>query len=160
MWFKISCLFSFIFVVSHNVESNDQRIVGGMYAEEGLFPFVVSIAIGQKNEHTCGGSIVDSKWILTAAHCLPAETQADLLWVTVGTSDLDDGGVTYSVDMFIVHPDADVPKRRSDLGLLKIRGEIEFNKNVQPVKLYEGDSTLEGRLAIIPGWGRTGVSAI
>lgn len=45
------------------------RIVGGYTAEEGQFPYMASLRLPQ-NFHTCGGSILDEYWILTAAHCV------------------------------------------------------------------------------------------
>lgn len=44
------------------------RIIGGIEAEAGEFPWLVSIQAG--NEHFCGGAIIDEWWIVTAAHCL------------------------------------------------------------------------------------------
>ena len=48
------------------------RIVGGIKAEMGEFPWQVSWQ--RKNyagsySHSCGGSILNENWILTAAHC-------------------------------------------------------------------------------------------
>lgn len=45
----------------------DERIVGGYDAENGEFPYQVSL---QTKKHFCGGSILNEKWILTAAHCV------------------------------------------------------------------------------------------
>ncbi|XP_023375424.1 serine protease 55 [Pteropus vampyrus] len=47
------------------------RIIGGIEAEVGEFPWLVSIQAG--NEHFCGGTIIDEWWIVTAAHCLSHE---------------------------------------------------------------------------------------
>lgn len=44
------------------------RIVGGDDASPGQFPYQISLRI--KDSHTCGGSIIDNEWILTAAHCV------------------------------------------------------------------------------------------
>lgn len=44
------------------------RIVGGGDAESGQFPYQISLR--NRNSHTCGGSILNEKWILTAAHCV------------------------------------------------------------------------------------------
>ncbi|KAF7658844.1 hypothetical protein LDENG_00006750 [Lucifuga dentata] len=43
------------------------RVMGGLQAENGAWPWMVSL---QRYEyHLCGGSIISSYWILTAAHC-------------------------------------------------------------------------------------------
>lgn len=47
----------------------DKRIVGGEDAKDGEFPFIVSIQDNART-HTCGGSLLDSTTVLTAAHCI------------------------------------------------------------------------------------------
>ena len=44
------------------------RIIGGKNAEQGKWPFVVSII--SKKQVFCGGTIISDHSILTAAHCL------------------------------------------------------------------------------------------
>jgi secreted trypsin-like serine protease len=48
-------------------------IIGGELAAEGEFPFIVSVQVDvliNTFRHTCGGTILSDKYVLTAAHCL------------------------------------------------------------------------------------------
>jgi len=57
-------------------ETNVPAIVGGVPAVAGDFPFIVSL---QKNgAHFCGGSLLDSTTVLTAAHCADGQTTTGL----------------------------------------------------------------------------------
>jgi secreted trypsin-like serine protease len=52
-------------VVSDN--SIDTRIIGGEPATLGQIPWQASLRIN--NKHTCGGSILTDRWVISAAHC-------------------------------------------------------------------------------------------
>lgn len=65
MWVKLS-IFAILLVGAFALPGG--RIVGGHDAEPGQFPYQISLR--NRNSHTCGGSIIDEKWILTAAHCV------------------------------------------------------------------------------------------
>jgi trypsin len=46
------------------------KIVGGELADEGEFPYIVSL----QGPSLCGGSLLDARTIITAAHCFDPET--------------------------------------------------------------------------------------
>ena len=50
-------------------------IVGGNYSKLGEFPYMALLGyqIDDKILYTCGGSVINSKYVLTAAHCHSCE---------------------------------------------------------------------------------------
>lgn len=55
------------------------RIVGGLNAEVGEWPWQVSLHF-LTNGHVCGASIISERWLLSAAHCFVTNSK---LWVTL-----------------------------------------------------------------------------
>lgn len=62
-----------------------------MYKILGEFPWLVSIQlkIREKYQHNCGGAIINSKWVLTAAHCV-YDISKELLLIVAGEYQLNE----------------------------------------------------------------------
>ncbi|XP_061398819.1 transmembrane protease serine 2-like [Musca vetustissima] len=129
------------------------RVVGGHDAVPKQFPYQISLR--RDHSHTCGGSIIDKKWILTAAHCVVIEGitpyPAERFTVRAGTINRIAGGIIINVKKVIVHPGYEV---YNDLALLELEEELEYSETIQPVELAD-EEVPAGEEVVISGWGLT-----
>jgi len=78
-------------------------IVNGTAATPGQFPFMASVQDGSGFAF-CGGSVIATTWVLTAAHCVPDADASDL-YVVTGKTDLGAaGGQRIKVSKVYVNP--------------------------------------------------------
>lgn len=57
------------------LQANDNRIVGGTVAELDEFPWMALLQYkkGRKIEPACAGTLINNRYVLTAAHCADAD---------------------------------------------------------------------------------------
>lgn len=130
-------------------------MLGGEDAELGQIPYQVSLR-SPTNLHFCGGSIINERWILTAAHCTIKRTPS-VVNVVVDTIYLS-SGVVYETISIINHPDYDAVEISSDVSVVQTAIPIIFSNTVKSITIGSeyvyGD--VEGRVS---GWGLTSVSS-
>ncbi|XP_075873042.1 transmembrane protease serine 3 isoform X2 [Nelusetta ayraudi] len=131
------------------------RIVGGNASGPGQFPWQVSLHFS--SEHLCGGSIISSRWILTAAHCVYGFADPAMWAVHVGvTEQPSNGAKSLAVERIVFH-DRYRPKGLDyDVALMKLKTTLEFNGLVEPICLpNHGEEFADGTMCWISGWGAT-----
>ena len=147
------------------IRSINAKITGGSNAVISDFPWQVYYISGN---FRCGGSIINGKWIVTAAHCTKNSTGGPVLasdmFIRVGINNPSNAleGKTYPIDSVIVNEGFDSQTLLNDIALLRLKDTINF-VNATPIKLVTTDDVAAG--AIVPGvmswvtgWGYTHVS--
>ncbi|GLV32206.1 uncharacterized protein CBL_11837 [Carabus blaptoides fortunei] len=132
----------------------DSRIVGGVNATFGEIPYIISLR--GLNRHLCGGSILNEKYVLTAAHCVARwANQSELFSVQYGILELTQFEPNVlPVKKITVHENfVDDGQLPNDIAIVEIDGTFTFGPNVKPVKLPTPFENVEDSDALLAGWG-------
>lgn len=136
-------------------------IVGGAIAPINFHPYLAGIVIdllGQTRTSACGGSLISSTRVLTAAHCWnDGRMQASGFTVVLGTPYLYHGGQRIQTHTLGVHPRYDSRTLANDIAILYLPVHVQFSSTIQPIQLPTGlFQTYEytGHWATASGYGR------
>jgi secreted trypsin-like serine protease len=144
----------------------DPSIIGGTNAAISDAPWQVGLVLnGASSDYQgqfCGGSILSSWEILTAAHCVDyggdVLTASDVE-VLVGTATLSTTRATaVAVASITVHPDWDWTTYENDVAVLRLAAPIALSPGVQEAIPLASSTVADGTSALITGWGNTSTS--
>ncbi|CAH0721519.1 unnamed protein product, partial [Brenthis ino] len=139
----------------HRGASSNNRIVGGHNVTIEEFPYQVLLTVERDGEnYECGGSIISTTHILTAAHCL---IRASYVYVRLGaTSSNDDGEIVTSTD-FTLHPNYNGKTYNNDAAIIHLDSPLEIDGvRTKIIHLAEaGKQVNPGQYVTVTGWGAT-----
>jgi hypothetical protein len=150
------------------------RIVGGSEVRPGQWPWAVAIGFpnatdkGKTFFSGCTGSIINSRYVLSAAHCFPDPIRAT--HVRLGEHNVEtfkDKAFPMDVEIekVILHEDYTVVGVKNDIAVVRLSKEIKFRQGfggligpIDPIcKPYSiiGKDLASFQDPVVIGWGRT-----
>lgn len=149
--------------------SASMRIVGGVEAKEGAWPWQIYIEIPVVSESgkggvACGGSLIAARWVLSAAHCFsvdgasldksrPVVVIEGLKQMSPGSKEQPKFTAAHKVSELMVNPDYNPRTHENDIALL----HLQEKASAEPVTpLLTANPYLENPplRVTVTGWGR------
>ena len=145
--------------------SGQDYIVGGQETEEHEYPWqVLTLLTDGRNRRTpwCGGTLISSTHVLTAAHCFVGIPHlvltASRIRVLLGEHNIADrvsNRFEHRVAEIINHPEFHPSTLDNDFAILRLSEAVAFTNKVRPACLpADLSATYAGVLATVTGWGQ------
>ncbi|KAK4872858.1 hypothetical protein RN001_014887 [Aquatica leii] len=138
-----------------HVLPNVERIVNGLTATSGQFPYQASLR-DVPNRHFCGGAIIGVNLVLTAAHCTYLRRASDIL-VVVGTTTITGTPYVHEVESVVNHEAWNPQVIANDIALVKLKRPVTLGSNVKVIQL-ETSEISDGTSSVVSGWGLTSIN--
>ncbi len=137
-------------------EVSSQRIINGTKTTIEANPWQVALVSARIPANTqaqfCGGSIIASRWVVTAAHCVDDNTTPSQIAVLTGTASLELAGhrVSIAKDGLIVHDKWNPTTHDFDIALVQTDSDV----GGQAIKGARRETKLPSTFDVtVTGWG-------
>ncbi|CAH1797935.1 unnamed protein product [Owenia fusiformis] len=146
-------------IAGYSADEASSFIIGGREARQNAWPWQVSLWF--QGRHGCGGSIINSKWILTAAHCVQGKPAFGYV-IKVGLHNQMMRSSTtkdHRVSRIIVHPgwqrSMGPTVNDNDIALMELSSPIDLSNSGAAVVCLPSSSDQFSGQCTATGWGET-----
>ena len=137
------------------------RIVGGSEATIVQFPWQVSLRMTRRQSHYCGGSLLNTRFVVTAGHCVK-DQKAENINIVLGSSTLKSlsaNAKTIPVKRIHLHENYNPINLNDDIALIELDNSVAEAKDlrfpfIRGVCMPHKDEEFTGK-STVSGWGRT-----
>ncbi|XP_012881187.1 PREDICTED: acrosin [Dipodomys ordii] len=143
------------------------RIVGGQPVQHGAWPWMVSLQIfmshNSRRYHACGGTLLNSNWVLTAAHCFDNRKKVYDWRLVFGAQEIEYGSnkpvkaplQERYVEKIVIHEKYNVVTEGNDIALLKVTPAVTCGRFIGPGCLphFKAGPPKVPQTCYVTGWG-------
>jgi hypothetical protein len=152
-------------VCGKSVTATTGLIFGGTPFQKGDFPWLA--AFFYQGVFHCGGTLISSKHVITAAHCVfkkgtPSKLLAEDSYFVLGKHNLEvteESEVSIGVSQFIIHHDWDTTHNRydADIAVAVLSSNVQYTPYIRPIccSSMGSMSDIVGEKLTLAGWGKT-----
>ena len=133
-------------------------IVGGSTATIADAPWQVGIlSTLHSNDYDnqfCGGSLISTDWVVTAAHCVTGQTTSNTK-ILIGKTYLSTTSANgVPIKTIIVHPSYNSSNHKNDIALIQLSSPVSLSAGSIATIPLAASTPSAGTSALITGWGR------
>lgn len=143
----------FLEIAVCGVRGRNNRIIGGYETQPNEYPWIVGLY--RNGKLYCGGALISSKHVLTAAHCVHNFQKREIKIFIGGHNISSDYVDVRRVRAIHKHEEFNTSTFDFDIAILQMDRAVRFGAKVQSVCLPSTESTdYSGKIGLIAGWGR------
>jgi len=145
------------------------RIIGNQQTSKNEFPWLVkiesrkpepSLGPGGFSQYHCGGTLLNTRVVLSAAHCtfFPKSNVAipfDMMTVYLGEHDttIPDGEQAVGITHYLIHPYYNPNNADNDFAIIYLAREIQFSDTINQACLPKPFTAYDNTAVVAAGWG-------
>ncbi|CAF1049774.1 unnamed protein product [Adineta ricciae] len=131
------------------------RIVGGVHAHPNSWPWQVRLQLGGG---LCGGTLIDTRHVLTAAHCFQSPLTLSTYSVYIGMHDINRPVYSeqkMSVERVFIHEQYNTNTQENDIAIIRLAKPVTISDKVNVICLPGPEATVTNATVWVAGWGTT-----
>ncbi|KAM6191540.1 chymotrypsin-like elastase family member 2A [Sarcoramphus papa] len=135
------------------------RVVGGEDARPYSWPWQASLQYNSNGKwrHTCGGTLIATNWVMTAAHCISSSREYRVFLGKYNLAAVEEGSIALPPEKIIVNEKWDPQNVANgyDIALIKLTEHVTLSDHIKLACLPPAQSILSSNTACyVTGWGR------